>query len=386
MDRAEVWEPSVVSALASAAGAELMAGATRVLPTLGAPSPLGTVVFSVCANRIEISGARGIAVGHALMGYACRAGDAVRPRAGRHVAEFASELLFTRGGDVDYALFLERPAQIEVLADRVGLLAATPLSVAEAGVKSVDGWRAFERDAVARLRMHFLRRGALPTELPTDRQARHLVRLGFALRLLDEAAAESPAGSVRCRSDAQVSGDALRGAESWLSAAISLCGVDFGSDVELMLDAGCTLVLGVDSVRLDLDAGAIAVADARLGYALRRLERRDSGRADGVDPFSLEVVALDQPGSIAGFVADVVRYGYCGGAVAAIAQVPGATDALRTTVFAEWSEQRRRAQPGRSDEDVLALVRFGYLIRRVLELRGCPAASYSAVPRSRGGD
>ena len=386
MDRAELREPSGISSLARAAGAELMEGATRVLPTLGAPSPLGTVVFAVCANRIEISGTRGIAIGHALMGYACRVGDAVSPRAGRHIAELAGELLFTRGGEVDYALFLERPAQIEALADRVIRLAATPVSVAEAGLLGVDVWRAFERDSVTRLRKHFLRRGASPSELPIDRQARHLVRLGFALRLLDEAAAESPAGPVRCRSEARLGRDALRGAESWLSAAASWCGVDLGSDVELMLDAGLSRVLGEDALRLDGDAAAIAVADARLGYALRRLERRHPGQADGTDPFSQEAVALDQSGSIPGFVADVVRYGYCGGAVAAIARMPGATGALRTTAFAEWSERRRRAQPSRSDEDVLALVRYGYLIRRVLELRGSPAALLDAVPRSRGGD
>lgn len=362
-----------------------MAGATRVLPSLGAPSPLGTVVFAVCANRIEISGASGIAFGHALMGYACRAGDAVSPQAGRQVAELATELLFTRGGDVDYALFLERPAQIEVLADRVGSLAATPVSLAEAGLLHVDGWRAFERDSVARLRTHFLRKGAPPSGLPTDQQARHLVRLGFALRLLDEVAAESPAGQVRCRSDARAGGDALSGAESWLSAAGSLCAVDFGSDVELMLDAGLARVLGADSLHLDVDAGAIAVADARIGYALRRLELPDRGRADGVDPFSQEAVALDQPGSIPGFVADVIRYGYCGGAVAAITRMPGADDALRETVFAEWSEERRRDQPGRSAEDVLSLVHYGYLVRRVLELRGGHGALPDAVRRSRVG-
>ena len=386
MDRAELREPSVISPLGRAAGAELMAGAVRVLPSLGAPSPLGTVAFSVCANRIEISGTRGIAVGHALMGYACRVGDAVSPRAGRHVAALAGEILFTRGGDVDYASFLERPQQIEALADRVILLAATQVSVAEAGLLGVDAWRAFEQDSVARLRTHFLRRGAHPGELPTERQARHLVRLGFVLGLLDEAAAESPAGPVRCDLEGRARTGAMRGAEAWLSAAVSWCGENFGSDIELMLDAGASLVLGDDGRHFDADARAMAVADARFGYALRWLERQAPTPVDVADPFSQESVAPDRLGSVPVFVGDVVRYGYCGGAAAAIARIPGASKGRRTTVFDEWSERRRQAQPDRSDDDILALVRYGYLVRRVLELRGSAAAGADGVPRSHGGD
>ena len=368
MERAELRLPIAAATSAPQEAADLIDGARRVFSGLGAPSPLGMVLFSLNAGRLSVAtatGAWGLASGYALMGYACRVAEAGRSLDDERTATLRVEVPCTRGGDVDYAGLLERPEEIAALSDCVTTISA------DLDLFIERAWMDFEREAAKRLRRHYLRRGAVPSSLPPDEQAFELLRLGYALRILDEVVGESPSGSVSGPS-LDVSSGVPLDADEWVDAAASTVLDDFEASIEALLEAGVPLALGAPDGRtfLESDDGAVASADARLGFALRRREQRVTPSRAGLrDAFSTEAASLERLEAFPDFVSDVVRYGYCGGADAAIASVPGPDPAVRAAALSECVERRCGDTPHRTEDEIRALVRYGYLLHRALELR-----------------
>ena len=374
MERAELGLPTAAAASAPSGAVDLLAGAMRILPRLGAASPLGTVVFSLCASRLDIeagNGAWGLAAGYALMGYACRASESGGSEKAEDTAWLGAALPFTRAGDVDYERLLDRPADLATIVDRVAAIASDLELLADRAVLGRDLWTAFEAEATRRLRSHYLRRGAAPASLPAKRHVPELLRLGYALRLLDEVAGEAPAGPVRAQRDTGGNGEVPYDAEAWLTAAAAICADGLEPALDELIDAGVPCVLGRSGAWLDSDDGAMSSADARLGFSLRRYEHSArAARESSHDAFSSEATAPGRLEDLPVLVADVVRYGYCGGARAALAGVPGASRELKDAALRGWVDRRFDATPHRAVEEILALARYGYLLRRALELRG----------------
>lgn len=384
-----------------AAGLMLLERAEGRFAALGAPSPLGTVLFSVRASAMGIehrNGEWGVAVGIVLMGYACRAAERAPTLPAAVVAAIECDLPMTAGGDVDYDALCDTPDDLRALVDHTTSLAEQPASITALTGSREEVWETFEAAAVARLRGHFLRRGSALSSMPVEDDARHLLRLGYALRVIDEIADERPAGraapSAVAGWQAGHQGEELDLAR-WFGGALALCVEDFAPLAERLLESGAPAVLGigVETALPSGDAESLAAGSARFGYALRGFEflrLADARQNRPADPLAREVVALgpDVEG-IPALVADVVRYGYCGGAEALLRVMPGAPAAIRTAALDVWTD--RFGSLGALDgRQAFSLAVYGYLTHRACELRPdlllAPAERWCVVPGVRRGD
>ena len=158
------------------------------------------------------------------------------------------------------------------------------------------------------------------------------------------------------------------------------CVDDFGSGVETLLDAGARTVLGpwLSAELGPGDGTTEAVAAARIGFALREQELVwDAGPRRSADEPLLAEIDLHCSGvsspadAVIGLLRDVVRYGYCGGGANAMSKVPGRLADARADVIRDCVNRYRGDEESGSATAMATaeLLRFGYLLHRIVETR-----------------
>jgi hypothetical protein len=378
-------QPSISS---QALALEWLGDAERAIETLGSASPLGTVLVSLSAPKLgaeaDLERGWGVTLGSVLLGYAARLADD-RGAKPPHLPAIDSKLLFTASGDVDYAAFARDSARVGALSDCITELVGDVDAVAALTGGTRDSWESFAVVATSHLRHRFIRRGVRREGLPDADGFDLLLRLGYVVRCVDELAGEWPAG----RADATYPGSASDGAtateapdqmrtEDWLRQAIATTAGAFALEAEALLERGALGLLGEGIATQTPDAEDVseAVGLARLGFALRDSEGRWTNVPLSASAETLVTEAeqifessASPESCLVELLCDVVRYGYCGGAEAAIDEIPGPLRAARSDVFVAAIDRYEDATAAAVSREVAGLLHLGYLLHRVIEVR-----------------
>jgi hypothetical protein len=366
----------------------MLVAAEEAFVELGAPSPLGTVLFSGCVADMGISqgdGVWGVAAGISLMGYACRLANGSNERPSHLAGMVEAGLPLSETGEIDYEALCEDRDLLPHLAERVGALAADASAITTLAGCTSDAWRGFATMATSQLRRSFLRHGLPSDALPPLSMCETLLRLGYALRFVDEIAGERPAAKSRRAPDARLplpdppdeDGAPPNGlgidVDAWAAETTAMCFQDFTPLAERLLESAPLAVFGISSLHelADDDTAATAVAAARFGYALRNRECSLIPGAWRPGDDGALMTELDRRGCASAraddrpvdLLSDVIRYGYCGGADALLKSLPGATPQARRAAFAVSIDRF----PDGDSHPTLALIHYGYLLHRLFE-------------------
>ena len=328
---------------------------------------MGAVLLTASFAGATESRGRGVAAAVALLGYACRLSQ-WRSSPDSEVAEITAALAFTDAGELDYALLADEPARIGALLDRTAALAASERHTAALAGCGVVAWTTFSSSATHHLVKTFVRHGLKSDELPLADEFPRLLRLGYAIRVVDEIAGERPA-SRRSVKEALEDRARLRDGsdtDSWRRDAAALCLESFDPLVERLLEIAVqrslALDVGGEPSHEQVDEG---IASARFGYAVRWCEHRnDLGSPSGPEAEWLRTLVPTVAGIVESLL-DVVRYGYHGGPDALLHGMPGALPEARATVLGLSSPVHTAR--GRTTAPGLAIQ--GYLLCRVIEVR-----------------
>jgi hypothetical protein len=177
-------------------GVDMLQAAEEVFVTIGAPSRLGSVLVSACLGGMGVEEGDplyGVAAGAALMGYACRMADPARHLPDRMVSGIEAELLFDEERTIDYEALAEESDRIGKLLEFTARLADEPNGIASLAGSTPDTWQAFATTATYQLHKNLARNGLPKRLLPSGESIENLLRLGYAVRLIDEVAREQPA-------------------------------------------------------------------------------------------------------------------------------------------------------------------------------------------------
>lgn len=177
----------------SRADAEGLLMATEDLfVTLAAPSRLAIAALQVIMQSSGIGHDDpyyGAYVGIALFGYACRMTQHLD--VDDHGA-ILDQLLYDRDGNIDWDAIAGQPERLGAMAQWVADLAGDPDTVPHLLGATPHGWQRFVEVAAGQLRLNLRSNGMPRRALPDDSLITEFLRLGYATRLLDEAAGEQP--------------------------------------------------------------------------------------------------------------------------------------------------------------------------------------------------
>jgi len=386
-------------------GMHMLEVAEAVFVGLGAPSRLGTALFSGCASAVgvdEDGPTFGVAAGASLMGYACRMADAARELPAAMSGAINSQLIFTGNGQLDYDAITEDPARLDRLLELTASLADDPAAIAALANGSEGAWGAFSTCATYQLHQNLVRNGLPKRLLPAGDVLDGLLRLGFAIRVVDEVAGEAPTDKAgrplerltpACSPVDEVAGKLLApgsmlDVDVWLSDAASVCISEFEPFTERVLELATLERLGIISVidRLlgespqeEIGEDAItAVSNARMGYALRNCETQLVERTDGVANHDALAILLEErtgghginTAVIHGVLRDVLWMRFLGGRDGLYETTPGTPPATRRQAIQGWSTEHFSGENPRVGRDVTTdLVEYGYFLHRLFEIR-----------------
>jgi len=389
-------------------GMDMLQAAESVFVELGAPSRLGTALFATCVHGMgvaEDSPAYGVAAVASLMGYACRMASPGRDVPANIAGAIESQLVFTDAGEMDYEVMANDPDRLGALIEYTATLADNPAAIAALADATGGAWQAFATTATFQLHKNLVANGLAKRALPPGEGLENLLRLGYAIRLIDEVAGEQPIRKdglpfdtnadvafipeVGGRQDGPAPAEPLD-VESWLTDTATVCVSDFEPFAERLLELATLERLEILSVMDGLvgerpseelgDEVVTAMANARVGYALRNRETQLLGRSDFIaqdDPIAAlleERLSGDAAIGIAvihGVLRDVLVFQFLGGREALYAMTPGTTPQLRREAIEQWASQYFPGDGPRTGRDVtVALVEYGYFLHRVFEI--CP--------------
>ena len=387
-------------------GMDMLQSAEAVFVELGAPSRLGTVLFNnTYAGGVgvdEDSPAFGVAAGASLMGYACRMAAPGRDLPEKMVGAIKSQLAFTDSGELDYEAIADDPNRLGKILEYTATLADEPAAIASLAHATPGAWQAFATTATYQLHQNLVANGLPKRALPSGEVIENLLRLGYAIRLVDEVAGEQPARKddladddvdlgpeVGERQDGPAPAEALD-IDSWLTDTASVCVSEFEPFAERLLELATLEHLDILSVtdRLlgespseQLDEGVTtAMSNARMGYALRNRETQQLGRSAFIardDPIATlleERLGGDAAIGIAvihGVLRDVLVFQFLGGRDAVYEMTPGTTAQVRRQAIEQWADQHFPGDNPRTGRDVTVdLVEYGYFLHRLFEI--CP--------------
>jgi hypothetical protein len=388
-----------VSELDAGRARHMLLASRDMFADLGAPSPLGTVLFSGFVSEMAISpgdGTWGVAAGFSLMGYACRMVEPGAELPPAVASSIAAEITLTEDGEVDYDEICDAPDRLDCLIRWVSTLSDESPAIGGLTACTSGAWEAFAGMANHELRRNFLRHGLPTCAIPPDDVCEKLLRVGYVVRVIDEVAGERPAGRRPRAPDGR--GRTTAGAhggsglsegtpipvETWLPEAAAVCVEDFTGCAERLLDRAPPAVFVVAPIDSSpgSDMATLAVAAARFGYALRNRECAliEGARQQGDD--ACLAVELDRRArgtrcsdeEVVDLLTDVIRYGYCGGAAALLELVPGTANHARVAALEAAAERFNGGLAEDGDYPALALIHYGYLLHRVLELQPQPRA------------
>lgn len=386
-------------------GMDMLQAAEAVFVGLGAPSRLGTALFSAAASGMGIDGENrlyGVAAGASLMGYACRMAEPANELPGAVADAITGELVFTDTGALDYDAMSDEPERLGQLLEFTGSLADDPAAIAALADASQGAWGAFSTTATYQLHKNLVRNGLPKRLLPAYAALENLLRLGYAIRLVDEVAGEVPADKAgqplgrveRMRPDATADRDegpvprAPLDVEGWLSDAASVCTHDFEPFAERLLELATLERLDILSVMDGLlgdspeepigDDIVTAISNARMGYALRNRETQLLDHTDYIESADAIATLLDERLDNAGTGLAVVHYvmhdvlvlGFEGGRDGLYDSTPGTAPAVRRQAIENWASKHFPDADPRTGRDVTVdLLEYGYFLHRLFEIR-----------------
>jgi hypothetical protein len=289
-------------------GMDMLQAAETVFVELGAPSRLGTVLFTTCAGGMgvdEDSPAFGVAAGASLLGYACRMAVPGRQVPDSIAAAIESQLIFADTGELDYEAMADDPDRFGKVLEYTASLADDPGAIAALADATPGAWQAFATTATYQLHKNLVANGLPTRALPSGDVLENLLRLGYAIRVVDEVAGEQPATKdglpldaddgvdvvpqVGARQDGPAPAEPLD-IDAWLTDTASVCVSDFEPFTERLLELATLERLEILSVMDRLlgespneelgDDVVTAMSNTRMGYALRNRETQLLGRSD----------------------------------------------------------------------------------------------------------
>ena len=405
-------------------GMDMLQDTEEVFVGLGAPSRLAVSVFSAVMSTMGVddeSPAYGVAGGPMQMGYACRMSDDSNELSGALATAFISQLALDDDGTLIYEEMAEDPSKFTTLVEYVATIADDPQAITALAGATDGAWNAFSTTATFQLHRNFVRNGLPKGALPDHDSIENLLRLGYALRLLDEVSGEPPidkAGRPIAEADryadarrrvvaTQASSDTETVSEqgpgpdpdlpagadldvdAWLSASTSVATNDFEQYVERILELGTLDRLGIWTVfdfmigerpkpKKITDDVVTAMSNARLGYAMRNREIQlvDVADTDGEGPLAKlfdersEGVAGINMAMIDGVLRDVLYLHFDGGPERLYETTPGTTPEIRRRAINQWADEHYPgADPTVGFDITVALLEYGYFLHRLIELR-----------------
>lgn len=373
---------------------------------LGAPSRLGTVLLNACAASMgvgEDSPAYGIVAGASLMGYSCRLATPARPVTDNIAGAIEDQLIFGDAGELDYEAMADDSERFGRLLEFTATLADNPDAIATLADATPGAWQAFATTATYQLHRNLVANGLPKRALPSGEQLENVLRLGYAIRLVDEIAGEQPMRKDQLGVDGDGADDLVLvvprndgpppaapiDVDQWLSDSSLVCTHDFEPyaehvlqlvtldrlDIVPLMDA----LLGERPGDDEIDDGVVgALSNARLGYAMRNRETQLLGRSDYVAADDAIATLLEERwggqvtvGSavIAGILRDVCSFGFLGGEENLYAATPGTTPDLRRQAIERWADQHFPGDDERTGRDVtVRLIQYGYALHRLFEI------------------
>jgi hypothetical protein len=375
-------------------GMDMLQAAESCFVGLGAPSALGTALFSACVASIGVESETsewGALAGAMLMGYACRLTQADRDIPDVLVAVIEAQLVRAPDGRLDNEAMADEPQRLELLVEQVAAMADDGDLIAAMTGVSVGTWDAFATTATYQLHKNLIRNGMSKRMLPPVELLRRVLRLGYAVRVVDEVAGESPmdrdGGTISTRESTRpLPAGAALDVEEWLSEASHVCAHDFEPFAERVLELGALGAIGVIDVGEYVlgkpplepigDDAVTAVSNARFGYALRNRECQLVTGTGRVEPGDSLAVELDDRASgvrhavLDGLIRDVLDSNRFGGGDRVFDSMPGTTSDARRAAIRGWAEQHYPGDDPRTGREITQhLVEYGYLLHRLLELR-----------------
>lgn len=383
-------------------GMDLLQDTEDVFVELGAPSRLGTVLFTAFADGIgvgEDSAAYGVLAGASLIGYACRMTTSERDLPDDIADAMGSQLVFGDNG-LDYEAMADETAGLGTLLEYTASLADNRDAIASLAGVTPDAWQAFATTATFQLHKNLLANGLPKSALPSGATLENLLRLGFAIRLVEEIAGEEPMykheqpvddGSLepalQIKRDEGPPPSEPVDVGTWLKDASTVCAHEFEPYAEHVLDL-ITLdrleivplmdaLLGERPAEIGDDV-LVAMSNTRFGYALRNREIQLCGRPDHVAPDDAIATLLEErwggettvdTAVIFGVLRDVCSFGFLGGVDRLFAVTPGTTPELRGKAVRRWANEHYPGTDARTGRDItITLLEYGYALHRLFEI------------------
>jgi hypothetical protein len=174
-------------------GLDLLQDAEEVFVEINAPSRLGTSLVSVGLSALGIEEGHpfyGAYAGSAMLGYACRMGQATRPTPPNDTSRVNRHLVREAGGQLDYERMSKDADRLCGLVDYLAELDDRGFSRLLGN--SPEAWAVFTAAAAMRLKRNLMGNGLRRRQLPDEITIRALLRLGYLVRFIDEIAGERP--------------------------------------------------------------------------------------------------------------------------------------------------------------------------------------------------
>jgi hypothetical protein len=386
-------------------GMDLLQATEDVFVELGAPSRLGTALLSAFADGMGVSNASpsyGVLAGASLMGYACRMTAPERDLPAEITGTVEKHLAFDDDGDLNYEAMADDTESLVTLLEYSASLADDQGAIANLAGVTPDGWQAFATTATYQLHKNLLANGLPRRAVPSGEMLEHLMRFGFAIRLVDEVAREEPMykheqrdadeerlepAPLDIQRDDGPPPAAPIDVRQWLSDASVVCTHDFEPYAEHVLELITLYLLEIvplmdalmgERPRSVDDDVVVAISNARFGYALRNREVQLLGQTDYVAPDDTLATLLEErwggeatvgTAVIFGILLDICYFDRHGGLDRLFAVTPGTTPELRREATRRWANQHFPSTDGRTGRDItITLVEHGYVLHRLVEI------------------
>jgi hypothetical protein len=180
-------------------GVDMAEAAEQTFVMIGAPSQLGS---GVAAFAIEQQGVNegspmyGQATGCVLMGYACRMGQNLAVP-NDVVARIEPHLLRGENGDVELERLASEPEHFQAVVEWIATVADDVIALTFLAGCSFGAWQSFSATAAFSLQNNLVANGLPKVLLIPAEGMDNLMRLGYAIRLVDEVAGLEPLAKVR---------------------------------------------------------------------------------------------------------------------------------------------------------------------------------------------
>lgn len=197
------------------------------------------------------------------------------------------------------------------------------------------------------------------------------------------------AGQQSPRPDPELPTAAELDVDAWLSASASVATNDFEPYVERILELGTLERLGICTVfdfmigerpkpKKITDDVVTAMANARLGYAIRNREIQLVDVSDTDDEGPLAELFDERSGGVAGInmamvdgvLRDVLFLHFEGGPERFYETTPGVIPEIRRRAIVQWADEHYPGvDPTVGFDITVALLEYGYFLHRLIELR-----------------